>query len=740
MAKEKQNRPVGVQFGKSKPFGSSKVASPLLQSPRLVDLDYKFIFGLTAAALLLRTYKIHQPPQVVFDEVNFGSFVKNYHDGKFFIDVHPPLVKLIYYYMAVHSGWDGEYNFAKIGDVYDINTPYLVMRLFPAIYGALTVPVTFLALRGSCCRTMVAAFGAVLVLFENSLATVSRFIMLDAPLVYFTGLSVMSFQFFQACRPFSRSWHLYLLSTGVSIGLAVSTKLTGLFTLVWVGLWSAFHLWTILGDMNISLSAVMYHAVARFAAFLILPLTIYLRLFALHFELLSKNGPGSGAVSPAFKSEFEDSAHLNGYAAEVSYGSIVTLRHSRLNTYLHSHKYTYKHGSQQQQVTMYGFSGDGNSEWIIEKTGTNFEGKFKDQFRPIYNGDSVKLLHKLTGKYLRANDVRPPNSEHDYSNEVSCNGNRTDTQHSDYEWTVVIVDKAAHADDSAKSQLKATQSIFKLHHRGTRCTLMGQNVFLPDWAFHQNQVLCMNDPTETNVNWYIEMNLHPVIDGDHKTYPRVKLPKLLFFQKVKEYHEAMWRVNKGFVKKHAFASLPYSWLFPVRGIAFFSNGHGSKNFTDEPGSHIYMLGNVIVYSAGLVVMVIFVLRFGFYLLKHLNPFEVPTERAHVTVYYIKSLQYVSGWFLQFYPFLYQERKLFAHHYLSSVYFLILATAQFAEYQMAVCPKAGKVFMATIATGTIYVFWTLLPVVVGSGWTVEKCEAAKWLPSWDFDCAAYADDL
>lgn len=740
MVDAKPNDPVGVQFRKSKPFSTSNIPSPLAKLTKLDHLDHLYLFGLTAAAILLRTYKIQEPPKVVFDEVNFGGFVKNYFDGTFFIDVHPPLVKLIYYYIAVYVGWDGEYDFAKIGDVYDKTTPYVAMRLFAAMCGALTVPVTFLALRASYCRTIVAAFGAALVLFENSLATQSRFILLDSPLIYFTALTVMSFQYVQVSKPFSRNWHLWHVFTGVCLGLAVSTKITGLFTLVWVGLWSAFHLWTYLGDMNISISAVMCHAVARFVAFLLLPLAIYLRLFALHFELLPKNGSGSGAVSPAFRAGFEDSNNLNGYAAGVSYGSVVTLRHFQLHTYLHSHDYYYKHGSQQQQVTMYGFSGDRNSEWIIEKIGTNAEGKYNDQFRPIHNGDSVKLFHKLTGKYLRANDVRPPKSEHDYSNEVSCNGNRTDTQHPDYEWTIVIVDKTAHADESAKSELKATQSIFKLLHRGTRCILMGQNVFLPDWAFRQNQVLCMNDPTDTNVQWYIEMNLHPVIDDDHEKHPRINLPKLLFFQKVKEYHEAMWRVNNGFVQKHEYASTPYSWLFPIRGIAYFSNGHGSKNLTDEPGSHIYMLGNLVVYSAGLVVIVMFSVKCGFYLLKHLNPFEVPSERAQVTVFYLKTLQYLSGWFLQFYPFLYQERKLFAHHYLTSVFFLCLVMAQFAEYQMAISPSTSKVFMAVIATGTIYVFWALFPIIMGSGWTVAKCEAAKWISTWDFDCPAYGDDL
>ena len=727
----------GAQLDKSRAYRSSSIHGLLSGKTQLDRLDHLALFVLTAAAALLRTYKLTEPPKVVFDEVNVGGYVKEYYDGRFFVDVHPPLVKLIYYYIALALGWNGEFNFTEIGSVYDISTPYVAMRLFSAFSGALTVPATFLALKASFCRTATAAFGASLVLFENSSATQSRFILLDSPLVFFTALTVYAFQQFQTAVPFTRKWLSLLLCTGVFLGLAISTKLTGYFTLAWVCAWSVFHMWTIVGDLSVSLKAVFLHAAARTFGFFVAPLMIYLQIFVLHFNLLPYNGTGSGAVTPAFKSGFADSAYLNGLAADVSYGSVVTIRHRRLHTYLHSHNFTYQLGSNEQQVTMYGFSGDGQNEWVIEPIGTNFDGKF-DKFRPIHDRDAVKLYHKATGKYLSATDVRPPNSEHEYSNEVSCKGNQTDLAHQDYEWTVQIVDTMPGANASARTQVKATQSVFKLEHKETRCMLMGQNVFLPEWAFHQNQVLCMIDPTETNILWYIEMNHHPQIDDDLEKYPRVQLPKLLLWQKLVEYHQAMWRTNNSFVKKHPYDSLPYTWLVPVRGIAFFSNGHGSEKMTDEPVSHIYMLGNFAVYATGFVVVVIFGLKFFFYLLKHLNPFETSVEKVQVTIFYTKTLQYISGWFLNFYPFVYQERKLFAHHYLTSVFFLVLATAQFSEYQMFQLSRKGWFFMFIVSASTLYFFWALFPLITGSSWTVKQCQNAKRLPTWDFDCMAYSE--
>lgn len=737
MAKTEPTTSIGIKLGKFRQFYSSNVPSTLADATTLVYLDRLYLFALTATALLLRTYKVNEPPKVVFDEVHFGGFVRNYFDGKFFIDVHPPLGKLIYYYIAKTLGWDGKFDFSKIGTVYDTNTPYVAMRLFSAVCGALTVSSTYLALRASFCRSATAAFGAALVLVENSLATQSRFILLDAPLIFFTSITVCSFQFFQVSQPFTRKWLFLMFSTGIFLGLSISTKLTGLFTLVWVGLWSAYQIWIYLGDLNFSLKMVAAQIIFRIFFFLAVPLTVYLRIFSLHFQLLPHNGTGSGSVSPAFKAGFKDSNSLRNYAADISYGSIITLRHQRLNTYLHSHKFKYRTGTKQQQVTMYGFSGDSNSEWIIETAGTNYDGKFDGKFRPIGDGETVKLYHKNTGKYLRANQARPPNSEHDYSYEVSCDGNKTDTANSDYEWTVSIVDTVPHASPEARSKLRATQSIIRIMHKGKGCFLMGQNVFLPDWAFHQHQVLCMSLPTETNTLWYIEMNLHPQINGD-KTFPRVNLPELTFVGKLKEYHAAMWRANHRYVKKHPYESLPFSWPVPVRGISYFSNGHDARNLTDELGSHIYLLGNTVTYVTGLIVVIVFTFKFALYFLKHTYPFGVTPEHAQVSVFYMKTLQFLSGWFLQFYPFVFFERKLYAHHYLSSLYFLILGTAQFAEYVVMLNYRSGYLFISIIGAGALYLFWTLSPLIYGTSWTVQQCQKAKILPSWDFDCLAYSN--
>lgn len=735
---EKKNLPPWYKQGILRPFSSTKTNPALLAETAFGHVDRLYLFFISGVALLARFYKLPQPAQVVFDETHFGGFAKEYFEGEFFVDVHPPLVKIIYYWIALMCGWNGDFEFQRIGDVYDANVPYVAMRAFAAFAGALSVSVSYCILRVSACRPTVALFGATLVLLENSLATQSRFIMLDSPLVAFTALTILAFKKFQLAEPFSRNWLQYLLATGVALGCAISTKLTGLFTFAWVGAWTVYQLWGYVGDLDVTYKKLFWHVVARTFGLVLVPLTIYCGVFSLHFTLLPKNGSGSGAVLPQFKAEFSDSQKLTSSAVDISYGSTITIKHHRLEKYLHSHKYVYRTGSHEQQVTMYGFQDDVNSEWIIEPRGTNLEGLLDGKFRPIKDGDVVKLYHKRTRKYLRANDVRPPNSEHDYSNEVSCNGNRTDTQDINFEWKIAIFGKKPHSEnDLPLRKLRTTETVFQLVHKGTRCTLMGQSTKLPEWAFHQNQVLCVNSATVPNTLFYVETSHHPVTDQDVESYPRVNLPPLLLWGKLLHYHRAMWRLNDGFTDKHDFSSLPMVWPFMVRGINYFSTAHGNEKLSDEAGSHIYFLGNVAVYYGGVLVLVLFGIRFAFYLLSHMNPFRIVNEPAFVTNHFITTLQFVTGWLFNFYPYWQMSRQLFAHHYLVSVFFLVLATAQFTEYQVRVRPVIGWLFLVLIITGAVASFVNTMPLIYGTPWTVEQCQKSKWFPTWDFDCMAYS---
>lgn len=86
------------------------------------------------------------------------------------MDVHPPLAKLLLTLAGWLAGFDGEFDFKDIGNDYLApGVPYVAMRLLPAILGILTVPIMFLTLKATGCRTLIASMGASLLIFGKKL-------------------------------------------------------------------------------------------------------------------------------------------------------------------------------------------------------------------------------------------------------------------------------------------------------------------------------------------------------------------------------------------------------------------------------------------------------------------------------------------------------------------------------------------------------------------------------------------
>ncbi|TIB78498.1 hypothetical protein E3Q23_00706 [Wallemia mellicola] len=540
------------------------------------------------------------PPSVVFDEVHFGGQVSKYIKQRFFMDVHPPLAKLLLTAAAAIFGFNGNFSFEHIGDDYVVHdVQYIAMRAVPALLGVALTPLTYLICRSLQLKPISALLGSLLITFENALATQSRLILLDSPLVFFTALSTYSFiKFYNQNKSktahFTQEWWSWLFLTGLSLGAVLSVKWVGLFTVATIGVATVYQLWELLGNLSIPPRLLFKHFTTRALCLIVIPILFYLWMFAIHLSILNRSGGGDTFMSAAFQHSLRGNRLQDTYAP-VGMGSEVSIRHLHsTGGYLHSHEHDYPTGSFQQQITLYPYTDDNNIWQIVERSDNNGEPDHHDyhneKFRQIYNGAVIRLMHLDTGKRLHSHDHKPPVSEAEFQNEVSGYGFEGFNGDANDNFKIEIVNGDSR-DPSSYKELKAIKTHFRLKHVLSGCYLFSHKEKLPEWGYGQQEVTCNKQSPLENSIWYVEVNSHGQLE-DNENVEMVNYRPMGFLEKFYELQSVMWDVNNGLLERHAFDSRPMSWPLFLRGINFWVKDH----------KQIYLIGNPVVWWLGFVAI------------------------------------------------------------------------------------------------------------------------------------------
>ena len=263
------------------------------------------LFILLIFAFSTRFLFLSYPAEVVFDEVHFGKFVSAYSTGKYYFDIHPPLGKLMIAGFAKIFGFQGNFDpstssgqvFAKIGEVLDEKSLF-ILRFLPALTGALFVLLIYLLILAFAASRKIAFFGAFLILFDNAFLVESKFILVDTFLLFF---GFLSFYLFVLARKQTLLRHqmLFYSSSAISVGLTFSIKWTGLSFLP---IYLLFIVWSLFKNFKFR------EFFLKLAIFTIIPFFIYISIFAIHFELLPKSGPGNNFMSPSFQKTLQENS------------------------------------------------------------------------------------------------------------------------------------------------------------------------------------------------------------------------------------------------------------------------------------------------------------------------------------------------------------------------------------------------------------------------------------------------
>ena len=244
------------------------------------------------------------------------------------------------------------------------------------------------------------------------------------------------------------------------------------------------------------------HWVARIVGFIVIPISVYLFCFKLHFLILRNSGPGDSQMSSLFQ------ANLNGNdfaqnPLEAAYGSKLTLKNIGYGGgLLHSHVQTYPVGSNQQQITCYHYKDD-NNQWVITPTWEQDPLSDTGEIRFLQDNDVVRLVHASTGRNLHSHPIAAPVTK--LNNEISCYGNATVGDSNDY-WVVEVVDDAAQGKKKNVKRIHSLTTRLRLRHQNSGCYVRAANTVLPQWGFKQIEVSCdkENNPNDVHTYWNIE--------------------------------------------------------------------------------------------------------------------------------------------------------------------------------------------------------------------------------------------
>ncbi|KAJ3347750.1 Protein O-mannosyltransferase 2 [Entophlyctis luteolus] len=463
---------------------------------------------LTVASVLTRVYKLNKADFVVWDEAHFGKFASFYIRHEFYHDVHPPLGKMLLGASGLFVGYDGSFKFES-AEKYPATLNYTGMRAFCSIVGAMMVPLGFFTGLQLKMSVVASFFLALMVMLDVALLLISRMILLDSLLLFFTSLSCYCFVVFrnyQRTEPLSIRWHIWMALTGISIGCTLSVKWVGLFAIALVGLCTIEDLWVMLGDLKLPLRKYAYHWLVRIALLIVLPISVYVLTFYIHFAILYKSGEGDAQMSSLFQANLEgNNFHENPIS--IAYGSRITLKNNaRGGGLLHSHVQTYppeSSGSEQQQVTCYHHK-DANNHWVVATRATESMPE-PGEIRFLKDGDIIRLMHENTQLYLHSHPLVAPITKSQW--EVSAYGKLEIDDPNDL-WKVEII-KDDRPKKSEPREIRSLTTHFALRHVSLGCLLhSGDGSTLPEWGFKQAEVFCdkSNDTTKLGSLWNVEQH------------------------------------------------------------------------------------------------------------------------------------------------------------------------------------------------------------------------------------------
>ncbi|CAH0558350.1 unnamed protein product [Brassicogethes aeneus] len=700
-------------------------------------------FTLFFCGLFTRVYKLEEPKNVVFDELHYGKYVSLYMKNTFFFDSHPPLGKQLIAGAAYLAGFDGKFKFDKIGSPYSDEVPLWALRIVPAFFGSLIIPVVYHLCIELGLSQWTSLLAALLILFDNALLTQSRFILMESMLVFFALFGILCVLKFRKHykNPFGGFWFLWLILASVSLTFALCVKYVGFYSCLLGVVILGGDFWRLLSSKKISDRSLFVRFFTQVLVTVLVSSLVYLGVFYVHLKVLYKAGPHDSIMTSAFQASLEGglASITKGQPLHISHGSQITLRHSHGRTcWLHSHNAVYpvrypdKRGSShQQQVTCYSFK-DVNNWWIVKRPEKN-DLVVEEPVDSIKHGDVIQLVHGITSRALNSHDVAAPMSPQ--CQEVSCYIDYNISMTAQNKWRVEILNREQTGDS-----WQTIQSLVRLVHVDSNTALKFTGRQMPDWGFHQHEVAADRILNQDDTVWNVEEHRYTKSD-DQKERERelvtaemipTSATSLSFWEKFFELHYKMMFSGTESVQNHMYSSEPLEWPLMSRGIAYWVSSNSN--------AQIHLLGNVVLWFSATFGLLAYCGVLVFYMLRRRRECYDLDEKKWQTFRLIGEV-FLTGYLIHFLPYFFVERTLFLHHYLPAFTFKTLLLAAVFEHLYVVFNDVlefkvlSKALIFSVLLWLMVVFYVFKKFTVlsygSTSLTTDDILDLRWRDTWDF---------
>lgn len=140
----------------------------------------------------VRVRELGLAQSVCFDETYFGSFTNCYLNGTYFVDVHPPLGKLILFWGGCLFGYSGTLSFPepRKGQQYEDGS-FVRLRLVNCVFSSCVGVCLYVFLRENGASQISGVIVGVLMGMDDVLVTEGRFILTDGILHFGVGVALV---------------------------------------------------------------------------------------------------------------------------------------------------------------------------------------------------------------------------------------------------------------------------------------------------------------------------------------------------------------------------------------------------------------------------------------------------------------------------------------------------------------------------------------------------------------------